>query len=135
MFIHTRRSLQNDIPPKARILTISSYLPALKTWHMLLESQGYQAASFVLRDRSEELFRFEHGHYDLIILGQSVDDTEKKKLVDSFRQYGSVPIISVPSRGGEPTDGADVHAEPDPEELLSLIATLIEDKPRPAVAS
>lgn len=133
MFIHTRRSLQNDITPKARILTVSSYLPALKTWHMLLEAQGYQAFSFVLRDHSEKVF--EQGPYDLVILGQSVDDNDKKKLVEGFRQHGSGPIISVPSRAGEPIDGADIHTEPDPEEMLSLIARLVEDNLRPAVTS
>ena len=29
--------------PKVRILTLGSYPPTLKTWHVLLEAQGYQA--------------------------------------------------------------------------------------------
>ena len=93
---------------------------------MLLEAQGYAAVSFVLNNGSGDLFK--QGPFDVIILGQSVDDEEKKSLVISFRKCSSAPIISVPSKGGEPTDGADIHAEPDPEELLRLIAKLVQSR-------
>lgn len=89
----------------------------------MLEAQGYLAVSFVLKSGSRDIFQ--KGPFDVIILGQSVDDVEKKSLVEALRQCSSAPIISVPSQGGEPTDGADVHAEPDPEELLSVIAELV----------
>ena len=68
---------------------------------------------------------FKQGPFDVIILGQSVDGVERKSLVEALRQCSSAPIISVPSEGGEPTDGADIHAEPDPEELLNLIAKIV----------
>lgn len=93
---------------------------------MLLEAQGYLAVSFVLENGFRDIFK--QGPFDVIILGQSVDDEEKRNLVEAVRQGSSAPIISVPSEGGEPTDGADIHAEPDPEELLSLIAKLVQGK-------
>ena len=136
MFIDIRRSSPRENPAgiKARILTVSSYMPALKTWHMLLEAHGYQAVSFVLNDRLEDLFKHNQGPFDAIILGQSVDDAVKKKLVETLRQRWPAPIISVVSRAGEPIDGADIHTEPDPVELLNVIANLVQDQPRPATA-
>lgn len=92
---------------------------------MLLEAQGYLPVSFVLKNGSGDLFK--QGPFDVIILGQSVADVEKKRLVEALRKCSSAPIISVPSEAGEPNDGADVHAEPDPEGLLSVIAGLVHD--------
>ena len=45
---------------------------------MLLEAQGYVAVSFVLNNGSGDLFK--QGPFDVIILGQSVDDAEKGTL-------------------------------------------------------
>lgn len=127
MLISTRNSSASQGPnPKARILTLGSYSPTLKTWHMLLEAQGYQAVSFVLKNGYGDLF--EQEPFDVIILGQSVDDAEKRSLVEKFRQCSSALIISVPCKAGEPTDGADIHTEPDPEELLRVIANLVQGK-------
>lgn len=122
---------QNAAAVKGRILTVSSYLPTLRTWQMLLESQGYHAVSFLLtKGREEDLLR--QKPFDVIILGQSLDDKEKKRLIDAFRQCSSAPIISVHSRGGEPSDSADIHTEPDPEQLLSAITKLIQSERHPA---
>lgn len=93
---------------------------------MLLETQGYEAVSVVGTQDPEDLCR--QAPFDVIILGQSVDDSDKKKLVELFRQCSAAPIISIPSRAGEAIDGADIHAEPDPEELLNLIAVLTETR-------
>jgi hypothetical protein len=90
---------------------------------MLLEAQGYLAVSFLLKNGLGDIFK--QGPFDVIVLGQSVDDAQKRNLVEALRQCSYAPIISVPSEGGEPTDGADIHAQPEPEELLSLIAKLI----------
>lgn len=119
-------SSQTARNPKVRILTVGAYPATLKTWQMLLETKGYLAVSFVLKNGSGDLFK--QGPFDVIILGQSVNDVEKKSLVEALRNCSSAPIISVPSEGGEPTDGADIHAEPDPEELLNLIASLVHEQ-------
>lgn len=126
MLISTSSPSQVVSNPKARILTVGGYAPTLKTWHMLLEAQGYLAVSFVLKNGSGDLFK--QGPFDVVILGQSVADVEKKRLVKALRKFSSAPIISVPSEAGEPTDGADIHAEPDPEGLLSLISSLVNEQ-------
>jgi PleD family two-component response regulator len=131
IFTHYRSLTETAAKSKARILTVSSYRPVLKTWHMLLEAQGYEAVSVVGTKGSEDLCK--QGQFDIIILGQSVDDTDKKKLVEAFRQCCSVPIISIPSSAGGAIDGADIHAGPDPEELLDLIAGLMQTKLGPNI--
>lgn len=93
---------------------------------MLLEAHGYVAISCIPKTGSGDLFK--QTPFDVIILGQSVEDDEKRNLVEAFRQCSSAPIISVPSKDGKPIDGADIHTEPDPEELLSLIANLVHGK-------
>ena len=100
---------------------------------MLLEAQGYQAVSFVLKNGNGDLTNgcgdlFKQGPFDVIILGWSVDDAKKGSLVEAFRRCSPAPIISVPCKADEPTDGADIHTEPDPEKLLSLIASLVHGK-------
>jgi len=126
MLIYTRHSSlsENTVQLKARILTVSTYMAALKTWHMLIEAQGYEAISFLLTNGLENLCM--EDPFDVIIIGQSVDDAEKKELVEIFRQCSSAPIVSVPSTADEPTDGADLHTESDPEELLRVIASLVQ---------
>lgn len=93
---------------------------------MLLEAYGFDAVSFVGIDGLEALN--ELGPFNVIVLGQSVPDTDKKILVPKLRQVFSAPIISVPSSPEELLDGADFHIEPDPEELLKLLFRLVGKK-------
>ena len=128
MLISTRHLSLSETAAKtrARVLTVSSYRPVLKTWHMLLEAQGYEAVSVVGAVCSGDLRR--QAPFDVIILGQSVDNIEKRNLIGDFRQCCTTPIISISSKAGEAIDGADIHAEPDPEELLNLIASLVHSR-------
>lgn len=110
--------------PKARILSVSYDLPLMRTRQMLLEAQGYEVASAVGLDGG--LQRCQEGGFDLFVLGHSISDEEKKKLVEAFRQTCSGPIISLRrSIGEQRVDGADYHIDPDPEPLLKLVADLV----------
>jgi DNA-binding response OmpR family regulator len=130
MLISTRHlSLSETVAKsRARVLTVSSYRPVLKTWHMLLEAQGYEAVSVVGAVYAGDLCS--QAPFDVIILGQSVNHLEKKKLIGNIRQCCTAPIISISSssKAGEAIDGADIHAEPDPEELLNLIASIVHSR-------
>lgn len=128
MLISTRHLSLSETVAKSRtrVLTVSSHRPVLKTWHMLLEAQGYEAVSVVGAVCSGDLCR--QAPFDVIILGQSVDYIEKKNLIGDFRQRSTAPIISISSKAGEAIDGADIHAEPDPEELLNIIASLVHSR-------
>ena len=112
---------------KARILTISNDEPALQTWRFALERKGYEVFSSAVAVGLEQC---RSGAFDILILGRSVSEPEKKKLIDATRRLCPVPVISVPSSADvPPADGADYYSEPDPEQLLEYIAEIVNKKP------
>jgi DNA-binding NtrC family response regulator len=114
-------------PPKARILSVSYDQAMQQTWRMLLESQGYEVVAPV--GLADSIDRCKDGPFDIFILGRSVPDAEKPKLVKAFRRVSKATIISVPASSDEQfADGADFHIQPDPEQLLRLIADLVRRK-------
>jgi DNA-binding NtrC family response regulator len=114
-------------PPKARILSVSYDKAVQQAWRMLLESQGYEVVVPV--GLAEGLERCKDGLFDIFVLGRSVPEADKPKLVKAFRRVSAAPIISVPASSDERVaDGADFHVQPDPEQLLRLIADLVRRK-------
>jgi DNA-binding response OmpR family regulator len=90
---------------------------------MLLQTQGYDVVSVVGFESAQE--KCKQGGYDLFILGHSIPHAEKQKIVATFRQVCSAPIISLRRNTGEqPVDGADYHIEPDPEPLMQLVGQI-----------
>src|SRR5262249_23951205 len=75
--------------PKARVLSVS-YDEALRcTRQLLLEAQGYEVIS---TDRLEStLEQCKLGGFDLFVLGHSIPQEDKQRMVEAFRQYCSVP--------------------------------------------
>ncbi len=113
--------------PTARILSVSSDQPLLRTRHMLLEREGYEVVSAIGLAASLQLCK--EGDFDVFVLGHSLPYSDKKKLVDEFRKHCPAPIISLRRNAGEQlVDGADYHIEPDPEPLLQLVADLVHRK-------
>jgi DNA-binding NtrC family response regulator len=112
---------------KARILS-ASYDEALRrTRQLLLKAQGYEVIS---TDRLEStLEQCKLGGFDLFVLGHSIPEEDKQKMVEAFRQHCSAPIISLLRHPAEGiVDTADYHIEPDPEPLLKVIADLVRKK-------
>jgi DNA-binding response OmpR family regulator len=111
---------------KARILAISNDEPALQTWRLLLEAKGYEVLSSAVAAGLEQC---RAGAFDILILGRSVSEPEKKRLIDATRRCCPVPVISVPSSADvAPADGADYYSEPDPEQLLGYVAEIVNKK-------
>ena len=109
--------------PNARILTVARDEPVLRLWTLYLETRGYEVVSAVGLSALEVCKR---GNFDLFILGGTVSDVDKRKLVEAFRQCCPVPIISVGSRPGtHADDGADYHVKPDIDEILKLVFDVI----------
>jgi len=109
--------------PKARILSVSLDEPLLRTRHMLLEREGYDVVSSLGLVAS--LKECSKGGFDLFILGHSIDYSDKKELVDSFRRTCPAPIVSLGLRGEEPVEGADYHIDPDPKTILETVSEVI----------
>jgi DNA-binding response OmpR family regulator len=112
-------------PPKARVLTISNDEPALETWRLLLESKGHEV---VTSSGAGALKQCANGPYDVFILGRSVPETERKKLVEGLRGCCPAPVISVFPADVTPNDGADFHYKPNPEEVLKRITEIVMKK-------
>jgi len=108
--------------PKARVLTIGNDEPALEIWRLLLESKGHTA---VASSGAAALQQCAHGPFDVAVLGRSVPDADKKKLIEGLRQCCPAPVISVFSGDVEPNDGAEFHCKPSPEEVLRRIAEIV----------
>lgn len=110
-------------PPRTRILSVSYDEVLLRTRHMLLEREGYEVVSAAGFSASLEKCR--QGGFDLFVLGHSIPQDEKQKLVEEFRRTCPAPIISLRRSAGEQlVVHADHHIEPDPEPLLKLISDL-----------
>jgi len=112
-------------PPTARVLTIANDEPALETWRLLLESKGHEVVSATGAGALEQCA---HGPYDVFVLGRSVPDAEKKRLVEGLRGCCPAPVISVSAGDVAPVDGADFHHKPSPEEVLLRIAEIVMKK-------
>ena len=112
---------------KARILSASYYDALRRTRHMLLEEQGYEVVS---TDRLEStLEQCKLGGFDLFILGHSIPQEDKQKMVEAFRQHCSALIISLRRHPAEGiVDTADYHIDPDPKPLLEFITDLVRQK-------
>lgn len=109
--------------PKARILTVAQDEPVLRLWEIFLETKGYEVVSSV---GLSALDACKGGKFDLFILGGTVPDQDKKKLVDHFRQCCPAPIISVnPNLESEANDGAEYHVKPDVDEIVKLVTKVV----------
>jgi CheY-like chemotaxis protein len=95
---------------------------------MLLEREGHQVVSSF--GFTESLKHCDEGGFDLFLLGHSIPQADKIKLVESFRQHCPGQIISLRRNAGEQlVDGADYHIEPDPEPLLKLVSRILIRQP------
>jgi len=113
--------------PKARILSVSYDEVLLATRHLLLEHEGYAVVSVM--GLAAALEKCKEGGFDLFVLGHSIDYSEKSKMVEAFHAVCGAPIISLRrSAGDQPLVGAEFDIDPDPEELLRVIAQIVQGR-------
>ena len=111
----------------ARILSVSYDAALLSSRHLLLESLGCEVIS--VSDFAQALQYCSHPKgFDLFVVGHSIPWPERASLVAEFRAHCAAPVIALSKFGEEPTTGADVHIEPDPDRLLAAISSLISGK-------
>jgi DNA-binding response OmpR family regulator len=109
--------------PKARILTVAQDEAVLRLWALLLETKGYEVVSAM---GLTALDVCKEGDFDLFILGGSLPESDKKKMIAGFRQCCTAPIISVLSiSGAQYPDGADYHVNPDVDQVLKLVSDVV----------
>jgi DNA-binding response OmpR family regulator len=105
----------------ARILSVSYDLLLLQMRHMIMENAGYEVVSVHTLEKGLE--HCKQGGFDGFVLGHSIPDDDKRKMVDFFRQSCAAPIISLRRGASEKSvDGAEFKIYPDPEALLKLLS-------------
>jgi DNA-binding response OmpR family regulator len=102
-----------------------SYEPALlMTRQLMLEAQGYVVVSALGYTEAQK--KCAQGSYDLLILGHSIPESDKRALISEFRANCPAPIVSLLRRGESVVDGADYHVSPDdPRTLIREIRTIL----------
>ena len=103
-----------------KILSISYDSTLLETRQLLLQTRGYQVTSS--HGFTDSLEHCKSAHWDLIIIGHSIPDQDKRALVTQFRRHCTAPVLAL-HRFGEPElAAADYSMTPDhPEQLLKMV--------------
>lgn len=107
-----------------RILSVSYDISLLHTRERLLENEGYRITS--VETLNDAIGCCEKNGFDLFIIGHSIPDTDKKRLIRAFRDKCPSPVLAL-RRGGEgPMIGADYYAFPyDPVELIQNVKKIL----------
>jgi DNA-binding NtrC family response regulator len=109
---------------KARILSVSYDQMLLRMRHMILEHEGYAVVS--AHGFTSALELCEQGGFDVFVLGHSIPDHEKRKMMQAFRQVCSAPIISLRLGWSDhAVDDAEFRIVPDPEVLLETLKNIV----------
>jgi DNA-binding response OmpR family regulator len=107
-----------------RILSVSYDESLLKTRKMLLQRQGYEVTSAL--GYVDAIQSCKPPQFDLLILGHSIPDKDKKQLMKAFRAIGPAPILALRRQGEDLPDGADAHIYPDDiSDLLKTVDSIL----------
>ena len=108
-----------------RILQVSNDKSLLESRELLLRECGYDVTS--ASGASESL---EHctAKFDLLIDGHSMPHEEKRAIVTAFRAHNCAPILALHRENEEMLEGADFEIPPDPQVVISAVASLIANR-------
>ena len=111
-----------------KILSISYDGTLLHTRQLLLQTRGYEVTSSLGFTKSLELCM--RGHWDLIIIGHSIPDHDKRALMAEFRRNCAAPVLALHRMGDAELDGADHTITPEhPELLLEMVDGILTRQP------
>ncbi len=107
-----------------RILSISYDHNLLATRRLMLEGVGYQVVS---AEGFTEAIEMCDGNFDLIIIGHSIPQKDKRAIVTECRKSGcTAPVVSLLRFNERPIPEAAFGVDPgDPRELLSAINQIL----------
>lgn len=106
-----------------RILSISYDPILLNTREFILREAGYQVNS---ANGFSEAVTACKGHFDLIVMGHSIPESDKREIVRELRQRGcDSPVLSLNRFGERPIPEASGSVEPDPKLVLEAIRSLL----------
>jgi DNA-binding NtrC family response regulator len=112
---------------KARILSISYDASLLFTRQALLQLAGYDVVS---AEGFADAIEHCSGHFDLIIMGHSIPQRDKRAIVAELHERGcDAPLLSLLRHGEleipEATRSADPH---DPKLLLNIVKEMLAER-------
>src|SRR5579871_2388508 len=94
-----------------RVLSVSYDLPLLQTRHFLLERGGFDVVSaWGFSDSMEAL---SNHHFDLFVLGHSIPQKDKSKLIAAARTHTECKVLSIRRHGDLPPADADASVDAD----------------------
>lgn len=107
-----------------RILSVSYDEPLLMTREMLLRRQGYEVTSAL--GYIDAIQSCKPAQFDLLILGHSIPENDKKQLMTAFRAVGAAPVLALRRHGEVVPDDADAHVYPDDiDALLDTVDSIL----------
>jgi DNA-binding response OmpR family regulator len=107
-----------------RILSVSYNERLLEARHKLLEQDGYHVSSAL--GFREATGTGKDGTFDLFILGHSIPQSDKEKIIRAFRATSDAPILSIWTHNERLADGVNYLAFSDaPDKLLANVAAIL----------
>ena|SRR5919108_6097097 len=109
----------------ARILSVSYDEPLLRTRELILRQHGYDVVSALGFTPALKQCEQSGNRFQLFILGHSIPHSDKEALIAAFRAHCRAPVVALTRRGERQVEGADFQIEPEPQQIVELVARLI----------
>jgi DNA-binding response OmpR family regulator len=108
-----------------RILSVSYDESLLVTRQMMLERAGFTVTSAL--GFEEALEHCDSGNFDLLLVGHSIPQRDKRSLIKAARRTCKAPVLSIRRHGDVPLSDADdsVDAVDGPKGLMEAIQNLL----------
>src|SRR5690348_17087705 len=108
----------------ARILSVSYDVSLLHTRQLILQQPGHDVISAF-----GFAYALKHGNFiqsfDIFILGHSMPTDDKEALISDFRKHcPGGAVIALRRNGERPVIGADYEIEPEPKEIVDVVARI-----------
>jgi CheY-like chemotaxis protein len=115
--------------PKKHILSISYDQSLLVTRQLILEQHGYEVSSAFGFAEAMEICSSRHD-FDLVLMGHSMPQKDKKALVDAMRPNCKAPLLSILRHGDSPIPQANysVEANDGPDALVEAVRSAFESE-------
>ena len=106
------------------ILSVSYDAMLLKTRSMLLKGEGYRVVSAMGFEQA--VAQCKAGNFDLLILGHTVPDGDKRALIMIFRKHCPAPVLVLRRPGQAAIADTEYHSLSDsPQRLLDLVKQIL----------
>ena len=108
------------------VLVVSWEPNLARTREMLLRDAGYSVTSAVGRAQAHSQCRSEA---DLLVLGHSVPQPEKKEVIACFREHSTAPVLSLLRSHQQKLPEADFAVEvSDPGDVIREVRKILHDE-------